>query len=289
MKWLIRNELPHNEAGYDAPEILDLNEEEGMLDLSDEKEGEVEVISENEIFPEKIVLKLKIKPVPCLNAQWVEMHYLGESYGQVSIYDSNPTKPIIDLNLTLEKAYFKAIDLLETGAGWYQLQGQRYELHPFLNTPFQIESKENEPFYRKRFETSDYYQRIQYNPKIRFLMPFGGVFYPGITPQDAQQVYFEVLRKQDQSFDLGFTAASLWRERGVIAPQRGQYDGKAIHFVGNMKRANHLSLGASLAGGDARFFVHLNDIPASRLYVSQNYQVPGGHPELIEVTFVPHY
>ncbi|MEB3702094.1 hypothetical protein Bealeia1_01172 [Candidatus Bealeia paramacronuclearis] len=285
MKWFIRNDLPQNWPGHQLPDLLDLNEEEGLIDMTSDQESEIEILSENDLFPEKIVLRLKIAPVPYESFQIMGMSYLGNDYGKISIYEKTRVKAIAGVKISSDKALFQGIDLVETGRGWFETQGKRVDFTPFSEVQFVMERDTQAPLFRKLFGVVRNDLKISHDPQKRFLIPFGGLFYPGILPEEAQQVYCEVLKKQDQTFDLGFTSSSLWRERGILPPQPGDYEGKEIQFEGDLE--DHLSLGAALVAGSAQFLVRLKSIPETKVYASQSYRIPGGHPELIEVTFVP--
>lgn len=288
MKWLLRNALPGNVFGFQAPEISDLNEEDCSIDMS-EGEGDVDIFSADELFPSQIELRLKLSPVPYEREDFrqIFLQVEGESYGSQRVYDVPIEKPITGLNYSAKEAHYKAIDLLDTGQGSYTYQGESKYFVSGHKTPFLILPPEKGRLYRKHFgRIQKRWQVIDFELKKRFLIPYGGLYYPGIPIESIQQVYCETICSQDESFTLGFTPYNLWRKREVTPPHSGAFEGNEIHFVGDCPKSAHLTLTAALIAGEAQFVVQHQEISESRVYVSRSYKLPGNHPDFIDVTFI---
>lgn len=288
MKWILKNALPGNAFGYQAPEIVDLNEDEGIIDIS-QHDGDVEIFSANEMFPSQIELRLKLSPVPFVRdyVRQILFNVDGVIYGPQKMYDEPINKLITGTNVSAKEAYYKAIDFLETGKGRYIYQGSEKYFTPNENPPFAILAPQKNRLYRKTFATiRNRFQVIEGESKKRFLMPYGGLFYPGISFENIQQIYCETIESQDNGFGLGFTNYHLWSKREIAPPHPGAFEGNEIHFVGDQPQSAHLGLGAALIAGEARFVVQHKEIPESRIYVSTSYSVPGNHPDFVDVTFV---
>lgn len=256
MKWFLR--------GHEVPDLVELNEDEGFIDMS-HGVGEGEILGAQDLFPRQLKLRLKIQPIPFES---------GDASAEA-------LTTIAGENVTVSDAQWQGVDLLEMGQGSYTDGEGEHWFSRLVELPFLKESS----IFHKSFGYGDVYAtRGDYTRGKRFLVPYGGLYYPGIDPKNIQQIYGELIRRSDQTFEVGFTSYNLWRVREILPPHAGVFESKEIHFL-ETDGASHLSLGAALVSGEMRVTLHHPAVPEVRTYVSNAYTTPGGHPDLVDVIF----
>lgn len=248
--------------GYE-PSPVELNYDEGILDIS--HEAECTLLEESKIIPQTLILRCSLRPIPLENRHIkVRLISEGEMLEEVVLYDEESVA--FGFDLEIENTHWKGIALDYTGIG----QGI-YEEAPFTfygnNLPFgKIEI--SEPLYTKPFtvETVNLQERTTTLPSgqvltsppglldSRMLRPYGGYYKEGIPLEDIQQVYYSLTSTRDQT-RVKLTSSTTLKDEHMSPPLGGKTPNYAITFNPLPQEEHYLSLPGAIAAGYAHLFV----------------------------------
>lgn len=255
--------LPHipPDEGYE-PQMPDLNEEEGLLDIT--HPSTCTLIEESKIVAETIILRCTLRPIPLQNkAIQVQLISEGETLNPALLYDENS----ISYGYTGEipNSCWQEIALEYTGIGRGIHEGEAFTFYgntlPFgtIDVP--------QPLYIKPFrcELSNYHERVTTMPSgmvlrsppgvldTQMLRGYGGYYKPGIALEDMQQVYYSLTSTHNDTRVRLVNSTSLGLQH-TPPPHGGQAFDYQVKFH-NIDPEEYLSLPAALSAGYGKLSV----------------------------------
>lgn len=280
--------LPDN--GYEPP-VPELNQEEGMLDIS--AAGECTLVEESQIVAEILVLRCVVRPIPLRNDKvHVQLIAEGEGLESASLYADESI--VYGYKWERKDSCWQAVALDYTGIGKGVREGESFAING--NTlPFgEIEG--NNPLYIKPFnvEFSHYQERVtsllsgqvlRSPPGVldsQFLRGYGGYYKEGIGLADIQQVYYNLTSTGSQTRIRLINSTTL-HEQHTPPPHGGQAFDYGVQFIPTLREEEYLSLSGALAAGYARLSVS-SELGLSS-FSSFFSEAVSGFPNLVNVSF----
>lgn len=265
--------------GYRAPSTAGINGDDPFLEIGTD-EGEVTFLKESLFFPKKIQLRATIEgiPLPSSSSTQVTLITQGETLQGCRLYQSDHVEPE---DLFLATA-FQAIQLVYTGVGTYQEDQKNIAFQGLETENFRLVLPQENVIYRKPFAwerraavvervTQLDYGHVFINPPgkmdMRVLRPYGGYFRPNFSAEKAQQVYYELGEKGNQTVALLKIDIP---ENAVLLPAPSPEE--------------RLSLSGALAAGYGKIL--LQSGREKRTYKSVSSHHPGDNPFFMDVSFV---
>lgn len=260
------------QEGYE-PSAPELNQEEGILDIS--HNAECSLIEESKIAAETLILRCSLHPISIQNKDiMVQLISEGEPLENTLLYEEKSIAYGYNREIENSQVQGIALEYMGTGRGIYQ--GEPFVFHekilpsgqlntkaPLYVKPFQIESKHHQ----ERQTTLPSGQVFTSPPGVLdtpILRGYGGYYKEGCVLEDMQQIYYALTSTHNQ------TKARLYR-----AEQHSHV----------MQKEECLTLPGALAAGLAHIEVttEFGSISLSSFLCER---VPG-HSKLVNVYFKP--
>lgn len=279
--------LPPHE-GYE-PSSVELNEEEGVLDISDE--SDCILLEETKIVAETLILRCALRPIPMAHkTTQVQLISEGELLKPTPLYGKESISYGYEREVENSQWRGVALEYVNIGRGIHQ--GETFTFHgknlpmgkiecgnPLYIKPFRIESQNHQV----RQTTLPSGQILTSPPGIldaRVLRGYGGYYKEGIAIEEIQQVYYSLTSTHSHTRVRLYSSSTL-RENQTPPP----LGGKDIIFNTHPIEEESLTLPGALAAGYAHFFV-TTDCGQNQFRSFLVEPVPG-HTTLMNVYFKP--
>lgn len=213
--------------GYE-PRSPILNEDEGILDISDE--GECTLHEESKIVADTLILRCSLRPIPLIDKTIkVQLTSEGETLESALLYYEGSIA--YGYNREVKSSYWKAIALDYVGIGRGIYHGESFIIQG--NTLPSGKLNFTNPLYVKPFliETQNIQERhttlnsgqVLFSPPGILDTPvsrgYGGYYKEGIPVEEMQQVFYTLTSTQTQTqVRLDFTAFSTPQEETLSLP-----------------------------------------------------------------------
>lgn len=276
--------------GY-GPTVPDLNEDEGVLDIS--HPGECTLVEEYNVVAETLILRCALRPIPLQNTI-IQVQLIAEGEG----LESTPLYEERSLAYGYEwegkNSCWQALALDYTGIGRGVREGETFVFYG-KTLPFgEIEGAN--PLYIKPFniERANYQERVTSllsgqvlrSPPgaldTQFLRGYGGYYKEGSDLRDIQQVYYSLTSTGRQT-RVRLVNSTTLNEQHTPPPYGGQSFDYGVQFIPTLREEEYLSLSGVLAAGYARLSVS-SELGVSSFSSFLCEAVPG-FPNLVNVYF----
>lgn len=251
---------PHE--GYE-PQTPELNQEEGVLDISHPSACTIE--EESKLVAETIVLRCALRPIPLQN-KGIHVQFIaeGDALDQANLYEEGSISYGYEWDWS--DSCWQGVALDYTGIGRAIHEGESHLFYGNSLPLGQIEVKT--PLYLKpfKYEVGNYQERmtslssgqvLRTPPGIldsQVLRGYGGYYKPGVALEDIQQVYYTLTSTHRQT-QVRLTNSSHLQEQHTPPPHGGQAFDYAVRFQSELLEEEYLNLPGALAAGYARLSV----------------------------------
>ncbi|OJW50575.1 MAG: hypothetical protein BGO67_05735 [Alphaproteobacteria bacterium 41-28] len=279
------------QEGYE-PSSPELNQEEGVLDISDD--SDCNLIEESKIIAETLILRCVLRPIPLtdrtIHAQLISE---GEILESTPLYEEESISYGYEREVENSKWQGMAFDYAGMGRGIHQgtqfvFYGEALPLgrleveNPLYVKPFKIESQN----VQERTTTLLSGEILTSPPGVldtRVLQGYGGYYKEGVALNEIQQVYYALTPSHSQTRVRLFSSSHL-QEQHTPPP----YGGKGLS--GNvtfslLREEEILSLPGAIAAGYARLSVIMET--HTILFRSYLCEPVPGHHTFVNVYFRP--
>ncbi|MBS0272278.1 MAG: hypothetical protein JSR85_06490 [Proteobacteria bacterium] len=260
------------QEGYE-PSVPELNQEEGVLDIS--HDAECSLIEESKIAADTLILRCSLHPIVLQNKSiMVQLISEGEPLERTPLYDERSITYGYEREIENSQTQGIALEYTGTGRGLYQ--GEPFVFHektlpsgqlniktPLYVKPFQIESKSHQ----ERQTTLPSGHVFTSPPGVLdtpILRGYGGYYKENCALEDIQQVYYALTPTHNQ------TKVRLYRSE------------QHLHIIQNEES---LTLPGALAAG----YAHINVTTefGNISFTSFLCERVSGHSTLVNVYFKP--
>ncbi|EKE09821.1 MAG: hypothetical protein ACD_16C00103G0007 [uncultured bacterium] len=275
--------------GYDTPSI-DLNEDEGILDIFHPAEGHL--IKESHVTPEILILRCRLQGVARKPSEIrVQLTAETESLESALLYNESSISYGYDKEVL--SSQWQGIALNYAGVGTAISEGESFafqgiEFHggrliltsPLYVKPFRVEDHHIEE-QQKTLESGSLLTTPSGTINKKVLRGYGGYFKEGVSLRDIQQIYYALTSTHNQT-RMRLYSSDYLRKEGSPPP----FESSDTVFVKPLEIENTLSLDEVLARGYACLKVESSTISAS--YKSFHCAALTGNSTLINVYFTPY-
>lgn len=244
--------------GYE-PSPIDLNQEEGLLDIF--QSSDCTLIEDSKIVPETLILRCALRPIPITNKSiHVNLISEGELLTSVCLYDKNTIA--YGYEREIEHSQWQGIALDYVGMGRGIHQGEAFTFQGKTIDSGNIAC--GEPLYVKPFyyETHHYQEHQTTLPSQHFLTSppgilnkrvlrgYGGYYKGGILLEDIQQIYYSLTATHSQTCTRLYS--SFYLQKNLTPAPLG---GNNLIFHPYPKEEESLSFPGAIAAGYAKIKV----------------------------------
>jgi hypothetical protein len=268
--------------GYETPSV-DLNEEEGILEIFHPDEGHL--VKESKITPESLILRCQVRPLARQPSDiHVQLTAEEEVLESALLYDKGSVVYGYDKEISASQWQGIALDYIEIGTAIsegesFSFQGGNFQLgkinvtSPLYVKPFRIEEENHTEHHLTLTDgTSLIIPPGLQNKKV--LRPYGGYYQKGVPLEAIQQIYYSLTSIHHQT-----------RIRLMSSEHLQAEESKGFIIMPPLREEEHLSLSAALVAGCAQISLEMGD--KTLLFTSFHCAPLSDHPTFINVHFKP--
>jgi len=266
--------------GYETPSV-DLNEEEGILEIFHPDEGHL--VKESKITPESLILRCQVRPLARGPSDiHVQLTAEEEALESALLYDKGSVVYGYDKEISASQWQGIALDYMGIGTAISEGEGLSFQDKDFPFGKIKVTS----PLYVKPFRTegenhAEHHYTLADGTSViappglqnkKVLRPYGGYYQKGVPLEAIQQIYYSLTSIHHQT-----------RIRLMSSEHLQAEESKNFIIMPPLREEEHLSLSASLMAGYAHISLEIGE--KTLLFRSFHCVPLSGHPTFINVHF----